>query len=137
MLMDATMLLPATGTPMTGIDFTKRLPCGETEKARKVHTLIRHVQYMYMYSICTSSNILYLLFSDIIHVHVQYTCTCNIVYLMFYMYLLCIHVLQAMRVFFSIRKLCQSMYREKETYLPLTPSTTSVVTEDVIDTSEY
>ena len=38
--MDAAMLLPATGTPMTGIDFTKRLPCGETEKARKVLILL-------------------------------------------------------------------------------------------------
>ena len=35
--MDAAMLLPPAGTPLTGIDFTKRLPCGETEKARKVH----------------------------------------------------------------------------------------------------
>lgn len=27
--MDSAILLPPTGTPMTGIDFTKRLPCGE------------------------------------------------------------------------------------------------------------
>ena len=27
------MLLPPTDTPLTGIDFTRRLPCGETEKA--------------------------------------------------------------------------------------------------------
>ena len=27
-LSDASLLLPPTGTPLTGIDFTKRLPCG-------------------------------------------------------------------------------------------------------------
>lgn len=27
--MDSAILLPPTGTPLTGIDFTKRLPCGE------------------------------------------------------------------------------------------------------------
>ena len=32
---DASLLLPPTGTPLTGIDFRKRLPCGEVEKARK------------------------------------------------------------------------------------------------------
>lgn len=33
--MDSAILLPPTGTPMTGIDFTKRLPCGEVNKSRK------------------------------------------------------------------------------------------------------
>ena len=28
-LSDASLLLPPTGTPLTGIEFTKRLPCGE------------------------------------------------------------------------------------------------------------
>ena len=32
---DASLLLPPTGTPLTGIDFTKRLPCGEVERARR------------------------------------------------------------------------------------------------------
>eukprot|EP00092_Neocalanus_flemingeri_P019758 GFUD01021398.1.p1 GENE.GFUD01021398.1~~GFUD01021398.1.p1 ORF type:complete len:960 (-),score=279.18 GFUD01021398.1:290-3169(-) len=32
---DASLLLPPTGTPLTGIDFRKRLPCGEVEKTRK------------------------------------------------------------------------------------------------------
>ncbi len=32
---DASLLLPPTGTPLSGIDFTKRLPCGEVERARK------------------------------------------------------------------------------------------------------
>lgn len=36
MMMDASVLLPPTGTPLTGIDFMKRLPCGEVERARKV-----------------------------------------------------------------------------------------------------
>lgn len=34
-LSDASLLLPPTGTPLTGIEFTKRLPCGEVERARK------------------------------------------------------------------------------------------------------
>lgn len=29
------MLLPPTDTPLTGIDFTRRLPCGENERVRK------------------------------------------------------------------------------------------------------
>lgn len=33
--MDAAILLPPTGTPMTGINFTRRLPCGDVEKARR------------------------------------------------------------------------------------------------------
>ena len=39
--MDASILLPPTGTPLTGIEFNKRLPCGEVERARRVsHILI-------------------------------------------------------------------------------------------------
>ena len=34
-LSDASLLLPPTVTPLTGIDFTKRLPCGEVERARR------------------------------------------------------------------------------------------------------
>lgn len=33
--MDASILLPPTGTPLTGIAFNKRLPCGEVERARR------------------------------------------------------------------------------------------------------
>lgn len=29
LLQDSSILLPPTGTPMTGIEFQKRLPCGE------------------------------------------------------------------------------------------------------------
>ncbi|XP_019858541.1 PREDICTED: protein CLEC16A-like, partial [Amphimedon queenslandica] len=36
LLMDSALLLPPADTPMTGIDFTRRLPCGDTEKARMV-----------------------------------------------------------------------------------------------------
>merc|ERR1719244_2580519 len=32
---DASLLLPPTGTPLTGIEFRKRLPCGEVERAKK------------------------------------------------------------------------------------------------------
>ena len=36
LMMDASMLLPPTGTPMTGIEFNRRLPCGEVERSRRV-----------------------------------------------------------------------------------------------------
>lgn len=48
MTMDASILLPPTGTPLTGIDFSKRLPCGEVERARRairVFFLIRDLSY--------------------------------------------------------------------------------------------
>uniref|UniRef100_A0A8C7Y1P9 C-type lectin domain containing 16A n=1 Tax=Oryzias sinensis TaxID=183150 RepID=A0A8C7Y1P9_9TELE len=35
LMMDASILLPPTGTPLTGIDFVKRLPCGNVEKTRR------------------------------------------------------------------------------------------------------
>ena len=35
-MMDASLLLPPTNTPLTGIEFNKRLPCGEEERARRV-----------------------------------------------------------------------------------------------------
>lgn len=39
LMMDASILLPPTGTPLTGIDFVKRLPCGDVEKTRRVSEL--------------------------------------------------------------------------------------------------
>lgn len=33
--MDSNVLLPPTGTPLTGIEFGKRLPCGDVERARR------------------------------------------------------------------------------------------------------
>lgn len=44
LMMDSNILLPPTGTPLTGIEFGKRLPCGEVERARRairVFLLIR------------------------------------------------------------------------------------------------
>uniref|UniRef100_A0A8C2EL84 C-type lectin domain containing 16A n=1 Tax=Cyprinus carpio TaxID=7962 RepID=A0A8C2EL84_CYPCA len=35
LMMDASILLPPTGTPLTGIDFLKRLPCGDVERTRR------------------------------------------------------------------------------------------------------
>ncbi|XP_045102121.1 protein CLEC16A homolog isoform X2 [Portunus trituberculatus] len=46
LLQDASVLLPPAGTPLTGIDFNKRLPCGEVERARRamrVFFLVREV----------------------------------------------------------------------------------------------
>lgn len=36
LMMDSVILLPPTGTPMTGIEFTKRLPCGEVSITRSI-----------------------------------------------------------------------------------------------------
>ncbi|KAL0278779.1 UNVERIFIED_CONTAM: hypothetical protein PYX00_000494 [Menopon gallinae] len=46
LMMDSNILLPPTGTPMTGIEFNKRLPCGEVERTRRairVFFLIREL----------------------------------------------------------------------------------------------
>lgn len=40
LMMDASILLPPTGTPLTGIDFVKRLPCGDVERTRRVSKTI-------------------------------------------------------------------------------------------------
>ncbi|XP_022252132.1 protein CLEC16A homolog, partial [Limulus polyphemus] len=35
LMMDDNLLLPPTGTPLSGVEFHKRLPCGEVERARQ------------------------------------------------------------------------------------------------------
>ncbi|KAK6187791.1 hypothetical protein SNE40_005737 [Patella caerulea] len=48
LMMDASILLSPTGTPLTGIDFNKRLPCGEVERARRairVFFLLRDLSF--------------------------------------------------------------------------------------------
>ena len=74
---DSTILLPPTGTPLTGISFTRRLPCGEVEKARR-----------------------------------------------------------AIRVFFLLRKMCQTISGETEALLPLTNSSKCVKVENALDLSK-
>lgn len=76
--MDSTILLPPTGTPLTGIEFSRRLPCGEVEKARR-----------------------------------------------------------AIRFFFLIRKMCQSINEEVEQLLPLTNPSQCVQVENALDLSEF
>ncbi|EAT42579.1 AAEL005902-PA [Aedes aegypti] len=71
---DSTILLPPTGTPLTGIGFTRRLPCGEVEKARR-----------------------------------------------------------AIRVFFLLRRMCQSINGEKEMLLPLTNPNQCVQIDNALD----
>lgn len=75
--MDSTILLPPTGTPLTGIEFSRRLPCGEVEKARR-----------------------------------------------------------AIRFFFLIRKMCQSINEEVEQLLPLTNPSQCVQIENALDLSK-
>lgn len=75
--MDSAILLPPTGTPLTGIEFSRRLPCGEVEKARR-----------------------------------------------------------AIRYFFFIRKMCQSINGEVEQLLPLTNPLQCVQVENALDLSE-
>jgi len=36
LMMDSNILLPPTGTPMTGIEFSKRLPCGEVGRKKYI-----------------------------------------------------------------------------------------------------
>lgn len=74
---DSTILLPPTGTPLTGIGFTRRLPCGEVEKARR-----------------------------------------------------------AIRVFFLLRRMCQSINGEKEMLLPLTNPNQCVQIDNALDLSK-
>lgn len=76
--MDSAILLPPTGTPLTGIEFSRRLPCGEVEKARR-----------------------------------------------------------AIRFFFLIRKMCQSINNEVEQLLPLTNPLQCVQIENALDLSEF
>lgn len=76
--MDSTILLPPTGTPLTGINFTRRLPCGEVEKARR-----------------------------------------------------------AIRVFFYLRELCQTITYDRETMLPLFNTCKCVQLEKVLDLSKF
>lgn len=75
--MDSAILLPPTGTPLTGIGFTRRLPCGEVEKARR-----------------------------------------------------------AIRAFFLLRRLCQTVTYERELLLPLTNQSGCVQVDNVLDLSE-
>lgn len=77
LFMDPSLLLPPTGTPLTGIEFTRRLPCGEEEKARR-----------------------------------------------------------SIRVYFFLRKLCQSIANEEETILPLTSRLNCYQIDNVMDLSE-
>ena len=51
-----------------------------------------------------------------------------------FIYKLCVSLSQAMAVFFGLRELQQQITHQEETVLPLTPSTTTAVTGDIIDT---
>ncbi|XP_067938113.1 protein CLEC16A-like [Watersipora subatra] len=42
--MEASILLPPTNTPLTGIKFTQRLPCGEVERVRKAIRVYLHIR---------------------------------------------------------------------------------------------
>lgn len=48
LMMDASILLPPTGTPLTGIDFVKRLPCGDVERTRRVSKAIFLICHLLM-----------------------------------------------------------------------------------------
>lgn len=38
---DSNILLPPTGTPMTGIEFSKRLPCGEVSTMETAFSVLK------------------------------------------------------------------------------------------------
>lgn len=46
LMMDSNILLPPTGTPMTGIQFSKRLPCGEvcTKLLKTTYANVKYLQ---------------------------------------------------------------------------------------------
>jgi protein CLEC16A len=43
LMMDSNILLPPTGTPMTGIEFSKRLPCGEVSRGCMEIQVLYHI----------------------------------------------------------------------------------------------
>lgn len=60
LMMDATLLLPITGTPLTGIEFYKRLPCGEVEHTRRVRqTHITRTLFCYFAQVVKYENNLF------------------------------------------------------------------------------
>ena len=60
LMMDATLLLPITGTPLTGIEFYKRLPCGEVEHTRRVRqTHITRTLFCYFAQVVKQENNLF------------------------------------------------------------------------------
>ena len=118
LMMDASMLLPPTDTPLTGIEFTRRLPCGETERARKVRKkyLGAVVSVPRNRGVCTSEPwCLYNHSGNVLHTHTH---------------------TQAMRVFFAIRILSQQISRTEEKELPLTMPSNSASVADIVDLSE-
>lgn len=44
---ESAILLPPTGTPLTGISFILRLPCGEVEKARRAIRVFFLIRKLY------------------------------------------------------------------------------------------
>ena len=64
LLQEGSMLLPPTDTPLTGIEFTRRLPCGETERARKVGSLIVEA-WQFVYTIIEIGHASFLCYSEI------------------------------------------------------------------------
>lgn len=44
LMMDSKMLLPPAGTPLTGIEFTKRLACGSVERAKRGIRVFLHIR---------------------------------------------------------------------------------------------
>ena len=47
--MDVAVLLLPTETPLTGIEFTRRLPCGKHEKTRRVSSVHYIISLIYCY----------------------------------------------------------------------------------------
>jgi hypothetical protein len=45
LMMDASLLLPVTATPLTGIEFSKRLACGEVEHTQRVRVTFNFLQH--------------------------------------------------------------------------------------------
>ncbi len=107
LMMDANILLSPTMTPLTGIDFNKRLPCGEVERARRVSL------QMQLTGFYKKNNLAW------------WNISINVC------------VFQAIRVFFMLRDLSLTLRQEPESQLPLTRHEECVKITDVLDLSEF
>ncbi|KAI4900487.1 hypothetical protein NFI96_018347 [Prochilodus magdalenae] len=121
LMMDASILLPPTGTPLTGIDFVKRLPCGDVEKTRRairVFFMLRALSLQLQGEPETQLPLTrpedLIKTDDVLDLSVFFRW-------------------RAIRVFFMLRALSLQLQGEPETQLPLTRPEDLIKTDDVLD----
>lgn len=117
LMMDSNILLPPTGTPMTGIEFSKRLPCGEVSTNKRKTCIFFQINYMHK-----------ILKRIVIAIYCKKMKPRMIVQVE--------RARRAIRVFFLIRELALSLNMEAETQLPLTNPANCVQVNNVLDLSK-